>query len=390
MKKDFSFLHISDLHLSNQPSLLRTERELKEKIINLYLMSLEEAVSYVTTNDLDALLIAGDLFESERVDPEIMKKTFEILSIAGEIPVFIAPGNHDLYSSVYAEGPLKFFNIQLPDNVHVFNTQDFSYVELEGVHVYGCACMVPEYNPFNSTVEGRDGWINLAICHGSLIKYLPEDKEAWLPFSEEDLLNSGFDYIALGHYHAYREIRDSTGALRAAYPGSLVPVTMKDKGQRGGLHVRITREGESKRVTSEFVRLGQIGLEEISLNLPPETNIKELSEMLMERLSGYDDSPRTVFILNLSGFGFPHVEEITEEVGGHCLHLHIRRENLFSTDLEDILSRYSEKSTLGMFARRMLEEIENSQGAERRLLVNALAYGLDALMGRQIGPRYED
>lgn len=390
MKRHFSFLHISDVHLSNQPSLLRTERELKESIIALTLKSLQEAVDFVISHNLDALFIAGDLFESERIDPETINSAFQILSLLDNIPVFIAPGNHDLFGNIYTRDRLKFYGITSPDNLIIFNTQDFDSVEIDGIKVFGCANLIPEHNPFLSKPEMNDKDINVALCHGSLLSFIPEGKELWLPFNEDDLLQAGFDYIALGHYHGYREITTKGGIIKAAYPGSLVPVTMKEKGDRGGLHVEITKEDNACTVRAEFVRLSQLKIEDININLTPDTSIKELSERLRKTLSSYQDSSQIIFNINLAGFGLPNMEMLYEDIDEYCLFARFNTENLSSININDMLSMYSKDSTIGMFLRRLLEEIENADEPEKRLIINALAYGLDALSGKQINPRYED
>jgi len=89
------FIHTSDVHLdtsfagSGFPSHLGDRK--REAMRATFRFILEDARRRL----VDLVLIAGDLFEHDRVSPdtvEFLKQQFENL---GSILVFIAPGNHD-------------------------------------------------------------------------------------------------------------------------------------------------------------------------------------------------------------------------------------------------------------------------------------------------------
>ena len=128
------FVHTSDLHLdtsfsaSGFPSRIGNRK--REAIRGTFKRILREAAEV----PVDLILIAGDLFEHDRVTPdtvEFLKLQFESL---GTIPVFIAPGNHDPYlpGSPYREE-------SWPANVRIFTEERFNTVELSelGVRVTG-------------------------------------------------------------------------------------------------------------------------------------------------------------------------------------------------------------------------------------------------------------
>jgi hypothetical protein len=131
--KTVRFIHTSDVHLDtsfSRPDFSSRLGDRKREQSRLFPRILEAARS----GNVNLVLIAGDLFELERITPdtfEFLKRQFESL---GEIRVFISPGNHDpcVPGSPYKEEAW-------PQNVHIFRTEEFQFVELPemGVRVAG-------------------------------------------------------------------------------------------------------------------------------------------------------------------------------------------------------------------------------------------------------------
>jgi len=109
------FIHTADIHLdtsfsgSGFPSRIGVRK--REAIRGTFRRILEEARAL----PVDFVLIAGDLFESERVTPDTFEFVRRQLEGLGAIRVFISPGNHDPCSrgSLYREE-------SWPSNVHIF------------------------------------------------------------------------------------------------------------------------------------------------------------------------------------------------------------------------------------------------------------------------------
>lgn len=106
------FIHAADFHLDSAFAALtprqaaarrRESRELPVRLAN-----------YVNQNNIDLVLLAGDLFDSAAS----YRDTAEELSAAlgqMEAQVYIAPGNHDWY------GPgSPYLTVKWPENVHIF------------------------------------------------------------------------------------------------------------------------------------------------------------------------------------------------------------------------------------------------------------------------------
>ena len=90
--------------------------------------------------------------------------------------------------------------------------------------------------------------VNLVMLHGALAEYDAKDREEGIPLSR--LRGRGIDYLALGHYHEYREGRiDPRG--KYCYAGCLEGRGFDECGPRGFVVVDI--DDETYHVTTEFV-----------------------------------------------------------------------------------------------------------------------------------------
>ena len=165
---------------------------------------------------VDALILAGDIFEDNHVDNALVFETVRILS-AAQVPVFVLPGNHDPLSqdSVYRRTSWR----ERPENIHLLET-------CEPVAIAsGRALLLPAPLTLKKSVEdptlalrtpqsGATGpWIGVA--HGSLKiegKFGRDDFPIALDAASRQKLN----YLALGHWHGRYVHGD-----RTAYSGTL-------------------------------------------------------------------------------------------------------------------------------------------------------------------------
>lgn len=181
----FKILHTGDLHLcSPMLNMGQMANNRKSELLETF----SNIIKLVKEENVDALIIAGDMFENSNPDFETLKfvsKEFESIS---NIKVFIVLGNHD-YALEYT----------FPDNVYVFKNY-IEKISIENVDVYGVSfdeehcnrCIIEGFtadNPQN---------INLLVVHGDL-----QPKSLYNPVSADVIKYSSMDYIALGHVHTH-------------------------------------------------------------------------------------------------------------------------------------------------------------------------------------------
>lgn len=161
--------------------------------------------------DVDAVLVAGDVFESNTVGDETLRRMIQaIRSFPG--PWVLIPGNHDpaLAASVWT----RLGHIGVPDNLHLavepkpLSLADARLVVLPGVlrrrHE---ADDVTEW--FDST-ETPSGAVRVGLAHGSVTNRLPERAEAQNPIADDRAERGELSYLALGDWHGTLNIAERT------------------------------------------------------------------------------------------------------------------------------------------------------------------------------------
>jgi DNA repair exonuclease SbcCD nuclease subunit len=161
-------------------------------------------------------LLVGDVFDHNRIPPDLLLRSTELLAEAG-MDVVILPGNHDPLTpdSVYRRSGIA-------DLAHV---RVLGLTHEDSVHFHGCDLeiwghahhsydnMVPLRTP-----RARSTRWQIALAHGH---YEPDGsvplRPSWL-ISDGEIDATGADYLALGHWN--RPVQVGTGSVPAYYSGS--------------------------------------------------------------------------------------------------------------------------------------------------------------------------
>ncbi|MCC8122887.1 MAG: DNA repair exonuclease [Oscillospiraceae bacterium] len=236
-------LHAADFHLDTpfswcapeQAAQLREEqREMVGRIADLAL-----------AREVDMVLLPGDLFDA---DEHPRYETLRALTAAlkrMEVPVFIAPGNHDLCAgrSVYTACPW-------PENVHIFAEETVTSVPLPalGCTVYGAAFTPTRLRaPLEDFKAPQDGGVHIMALHADITGMMKPDTN----LTVEMIAASGLQYLALGHIHTCSGLHRD-GATYWAYPGCPAGRGFDETGEKGVLLVSVAEE----ETTAEFVPIG--------------------------------------------------------------------------------------------------------------------------------------
>ncbi len=373
------FLHTSDIHLdtsfagSGFPSRLGDRK--REAIRATFRRILEDA----RLQEVHVVLIAGDLFEHERVTPdtiEYLKRQFENL---GSIPVFISPGNHDpfIHGSPYREE-------NWPSNVHIFREEVFRSVELPdaGVRVagFGFTHNQMEERPFLTLPVLPGDRPNLVVCHASDSGRVPPGKFRHGPFTIDEIAGKNVLYCALGHYHQQRAVDNPIDETQVWYSGIPEGRGWDEEGPRGYLLGEI----DEGRVSVDARTCSQYPLKTLTLNCDGFTTREQILDAISQQGgSSYDAS--TILRVRLEGTLDSRLDlsfsELEERLAGKALHIEWQDATEPAIDFDSI-SR--ERTLRGRFARQLNERIASAPGEERALLERARFYGIQALLGREV------
>lgn len=198
----FRFVHTADLHLDSPiASLALRHPELADLVRGATRRTLERIVDLAIAEWVDALLIAGDLYDGSQTSMAtalFLVAQMRRLEAAG-ISVYIIRGNHDAQSQITRE-------LTFPANVHVFDgrgkpVRAGALANGRDVFVHGISFGQPHAPAsllpgFRAPVADA---INIGMLHTSLAGTGRHDNYA--PASVAELAAHGFDYWALGHIH---------------------------------------------------------------------------------------------------------------------------------------------------------------------------------------------
>ena len=232
IRRPLRVLHTADIHLDSdgygtaqeQAAHLARGRRIFQRIV-------DRAVA----ERVDLLLIAGDLFDHNRVPDETVAFVRAELGRLSQ-PVVILPGNHDALraNAIYERHD---FSSGAP-HVHVIGKLDgetIEFPELEAI-VWGRAMEEhePGFQPL-AHIPGRDDrrW-HLAMGHGFFYESRQRPDRS-SPIFADEIRDTGWDYVALGHQHVQTDV--SQRGVVAYYAGA--PVTDWGTGDPVGSVLRI-------------------------------------------------------------------------------------------------------------------------------------------------------
>ena len=321
----------------------------------------------------DLVLLAGDLLDSDNTYYETGE---ELVKCLGQIPapVFIAPGNHDYYS---AKSP--YARLKLPENVHVFTQNAIEAVELPelGARVYGAAFTEKRSGAllrgFRAEKQG-DVW-NLLCIHGEAgVK-----DSAYNPISQQELAESGMDYVALGHIHKASGLQKA-GDTWYSWPGCPEGRGFDETGEKTVSLVELSEEGcrmETFPIASrryEVMKVDVTGsdpLLAIHTQLPDET----VSDIYRIVLTGEIEQS-------------PDLNRLYSTLAELFFELQLRDE----TRLRRSVWEHAGEDTLrGLFLMKLKKRYDAAGSEEQRLAIEQAArWGLAALDNREEVAKHED
>ncbi|MGF9566451.1 DNA repair exonuclease [Neorhizobium sp. JUb45] len=240
----FRFVHTADIHLDSPlRSLALRNGELAELIGNSTRQALIAIVDLCLEEQVDALVIAGDLYDGDQTSMKTARflgGQMERLHQAG-IATYTIRGNHDALSRITQE-------LVLPPSVKIFGGRaEVIETEANGlaVAIHGLSFakpqapdpLLPKYRP---PVAGA---VNIGIMHTSLAGAPGHD--VYAPCSTADLHAAGFDYWALGHIHQRTQHAGTRTVIMPGMPQG------RDINEAGAKTVSLVTIADDRSVTVE-------------------------------------------------------------------------------------------------------------------------------------------
>ena len=197
------FIHSADWQLGARFTQFGTK---SEALRQARLDTLKTALKAARDRQVDAFIIAGDLFEDNQIDDSLVAAVLGLFKEFGSVPIFVLPGNHDPHTgpdSIWSRRLLA----NLPPNVTLL-------LEAKAIPHAGGYLIASPLTQKVSTIDpslrladlARDlpaDAIKVGITHGALAipgKHQPND----FPIDLAAASRAALDYLAVGHWHNWQ------------------------------------------------------------------------------------------------------------------------------------------------------------------------------------------
>lgn len=343
-------IHCSDLHLDSKMEALPPHKA-KERGSEI-LLSFEGMVEFAKDNGVSAVMIAGDMFDTQRVSTATVSFVLDIMRRAEGIDFLYLRGNHD-------ESRLAFMGRELPENLSLFSESWQGYDYGEAV-IWGAELNEQTYDnlPFDKSR------CNIVMLHGQVSTETGDDLVC-LP----RLRNRGISYLALGHIHSYvKERLDLDGHW--CYCGCLEGRGFDECGEKGFVLLE-TGEGG---IRTQFVPFAKRCLHNVTVDISGLETVSEIREAMKNSSGGIDR--RDLVKFTLTGSFSPDTQKDTgflrHAFEDEFYHVKIKDESRLSMCREDYLYEVSLK---GAFVRSVMESDMEDGEKERVILMGLRALG---------------
>lgn len=255
-------IHCADIHLDSSLNtyLSPTKANIRN---NEILHSFERLTIYANENDVQLVLIAGDLFDQKYVSKHTLDLLFSFISATSQILYFYVPGNHD--------EKIKELLANKPRNLYVFH-DTWETFELENITI---TSRTYTENMLQNIPTFPQNNFNVVMLHGDIFN---SHDPNYINLSL--LKNKNINYLAVGHIHSYQEGKlDDTGIW--SYSGCLEGRGFDECGLKGFILI----DTESKQIefipnSSRIIHQEEINSSSLQSNYDIVQKLKSYSSMI--------------------------------------------------------------------------------------------------------------
>ena len=263
----------ADIHIGRRPSRLPDRFDSAE-------FSPREAwadlAATAVSRDVDAVVVAGDLVDSENRYAEAFGAVESVAATLAEadIPLVVVAGNHD--AGVLPDLADAIDHLQLLGRNGTWERQSLTGADGESrLHVDGWS--FPSQYHHESPVATYDlsdeGVPRLGVVHADL-----SDEDRYAPVEVDELAASGHAAWVLGHLHVPGPRHDNPPVL---YPGSLQPLDPSETGGHGAWVLSVGADGT---VETEPLGSATLHYEEVVVSTTPEQGFHDIVDAAHEQL----------------------------------------------------------------------------------------------------------
>lgn len=271
-------IHCSDVHLDSAMESNLSSAQAKERNAEIC-ATFGRLVRYAVDNQVDAVLIAGDLFDTNRVSARTADFVMDRIRWAESVEFFYLRGNHD-------EGRDAFAGMELPDNFKTFGRKWTRYRRGD-VAITGLEMDRENWEDMHARLSLDPEYVNIVMLHGQVSTQFGEEL---IPLPK--LRGKNIDYLALGHIHSYqKENLDDRGIW--CYCGCLEGRGFDECGEKGFVLLDI----QNRQVSTTFVPFARRKLEEVTVDITNLTTVSQIQSAMGSAGAGISGESLVKFTL---------------------------------------------------------------------------------------------
>jgi DNA repair exonuclease SbcCD nuclease subunit len=297
------FLHTADWQIGRLFATFDPEHA--PLLAEARIAAVERLAALATAQGVDAVLVAGDVFDAQTVSDRTVRRLFNALSaFAG--PWLMIPGNHDaaLAESVWTRAqrlgavPANA-HLCLTPEVRLFSELGFAVLPapLTQRHTYG------DLTDWFDSAETPAGLLRIGLAHGSVQGILAEDIDSANPIAMDRPERARLDYLALGDWHGTKIV-----GPKLAYSGTPEPDRFKANDSGQALLVDISAAGAVPQITP--VSTAQFHWRSIAAELQVESD----ADLLMGQLQALQ-SNEVIDLTIMGRIGLAMQSQLLEAIG---------------------------------------------------------------------------
>lgn len=358
------FLHTADWQIGRQ--YLQFPADDAALLAEARFAAVERIAALAAMRQVDAVLVAGDVFDLQGVSDRTLHRLFGALR-AFSGPWLLIPGNHDaaLAESVWTRARRLG---AVPDHVHLLLEPGLREFPELGLAVLA-APLVQRHTYHDLTADFDDwgsppGLVRVGLAHGAVAGILAEGIDSANPISPGRTASARLDYLALGDWHGMKCVEPRTW-----YSGTPEPDRFRNNASGQVLEVEIDAPGALPQVTPHAV--GQYRWHDLDARLAVATDVEQLAA----RLAGFGKDD--VVWLALSGQvdleGEQRLERLLAEASGRLRSLQWDRAGLQLQPTDADLASLHARGYLGDVLAELRAQLEGGDAALAREALLVLA-----------------
>lgn len=272
------FIHCGDIHLDSPMQTHMTAGQAAARNAEI-LQSFLRLTEYAQEKGVRAVLIAGDLFDGDRVRTRTVDTVLGAMECTKEVDYLYLAGNHDGAARAFSDR-------RLPENLHCIprQWQTFSFGD---VAVSGIEMCRENAESLYDTLPSPEEKTHIVMLHGQVGSAGGEDL-----VNLNRLKDRGIDYLALGHIHSHCEEKlDNRGTY--AYCGCLEGRGFDECGDKGFVLLDV----ENGKVRTSFVPFSCRKLHRIPVDITGMLKNAQIAQAVREAAGGLPREDMVEFLL---------------------------------------------------------------------------------------------